>query len=786
MTVRVANARELQYFRTDGQWSKLYLAFPQPAVVFQAQINQVTVNNNMLVELTYDNVTLGAFADIMPDMTILIGSTAGARDLGIARIRKTCTATKVYLGETSELYAANDKYITVIDDYGIFPRIKYTASGSTHIDYMDRDVAYTDQHTNLDPVPVLGPDRVLFYQGTLGGGNIISAYPDASDSYCLGSSISTYLWTAPGASATANLTTATPTLTYNSPGTYRISCLVTATNGKTFTGRRTIVVYDDTDLPVSDFTLTSCSGDYNSGGWQFKINMYDSATLSLLQDRSRVILFSRDWYGDTEISIGQVAGCENIIASGWIAKEDLTLDINGGVASFTAYGPNYWLGIIPNYISGLTDDAAAGGWNQMDDLTVGRGVWDILHWKATCTRMMDVIINGCTQLAPTSEVSSLGSMWEQVKSLLNKDLLASACCDRYGRMFIEVNSQYIPIGDRSFTTVMTVQAYDRIGEIELERQAVPLVSSVDLAGVYYDGTTGSGVHGIAPGNTIGRYGSIETIDRILVADQAHCTELAGLLLAQRNNEFPSMNIELCSNVRLIDICPNQQLYVVTSTDQNPRQVTVSNNVFPRNITPKWNAKTSSFSIDLRCEPEVTFVPNSIKGNIPTKPDDPDDYDEITYPPIVWPEFPPIVFPEIGTPYANYSDLPVMYASASNKAMDFFGTAVFFNTVTTWGSGFSTAAPNLRIMQKGIYLVEIDIQYHYTIVPSETESTFNISLNGPDFKQFRLKTDTEYNSDSISFIARSPNAPTYCSFGMNGGTPTGTWQVKVWMTRLRKL
>ena len=653
MAIRVASVSELAYFRTNGQWSRLYLAFPKPATVFRALVNQVTIDNNMIADITYDNVSSGTFNDILPDMTLLVGSTYGARDLGVARIRKACSSTQLFIGNTSEIRFANNMYLTVIDEYGIFPRIKYVASGTDHIDYMDHDVAYSSQHKTLDPVPVLGPDRVLFYQGTLGGAVTISAYPDASESYCLGSTISAYLWTAPGASTTANLATATPTLTYNSPGTYRISCLVTATNGKTFTGKRTIVVYDDTDLPVTDFTLQSCSGDYTSGGWQFKINMYDSAALSLLQDRSRVILFSRDWYGDTEISIGQVAGCENIIASGWIAKEDLTLDVNGGIASFTAYGPHYWLGIIQEFISGIFDSATdPTEWNYMLDLTVDKGVWDILHWKTTCTRMMDVVLGDGSQVEPVSEVSSIGSTWEQIKSLYTH-ILAQPCCDRYGRMFCNINGQYVPLGDRAFTNVMTVQAYDRIGEIELERQVTPAVSAIDLTGVYYAGHTGYGVRGLAPGHRMGTHGSIESIEKILVADQAHCTELAGLILAQRNNEFPSMNIELVGNIKLIDICPTQQIHVVTATDQNPREVTVSNSVFPRNITHKWNSKSSSFSVDVKCEPEVTFVPNTVTGVIPTKPDDPDDYDPIVYPPITWPEIPPIDFPPIISPTSGY-------------------------------------------------------------------------------------------------------------------------------------
>jgi len=774
MAVRAATADELLHLRTDGQWSKLYLAFPQPAIVFKARVNQATISRNMIIEITYDTVTVGAYTDILKDMTLLVGTTEGGHDRGIARIRKTCTDTKLYLGETSEVKFYDDAYLTVIDEYGIWARMKYVASGSSHIDFMDRDIAYTDQHKYLDPVPVLGPDRVLFYQGTLGGGNTISAYPDASDSYCLGSTITAYSWSAPGASNTSNMATATPTITYNSPGTYGISCQVTAANGKTFRGRRVVVVYDDTDPPVSDFQLTQCAGDFDAGGWQFRIDMYDNATLPVLRDRARVILFSRDWYGDitaltdtnisfnsstntierpsgldifltgmtiqvsgssahdgvynvvtggvptaivvdkpftvssspgetvtirvvngsTEVSIGQVAGCGNIIASGWIAKEDLMLDVDGGVASFTAHGPHYWLGITPNLISGIFDIATDPvDWNYMLDLTVAKGVWDILHWKSTCTRMMDVIMLGCDQEAPTSESASIGAMWDQIKGMLHGDLLAVPCCDRYGRMYIEVDGQYVSIGSRAFTSVMTVEDYDREGEITLERQSTPSVSAVDLTGVYFTAHDGYGVRGLSPGNTLGRHGTINTIDKILVTSQAQCTELAGLILAQRNNLYPSMSFNLASNNKLVDICPQQQLAVSTDASQSPRGITVPNSIFIRNVTMSWISKDSYFTVGVTGEPEVTIVPNTVKGDVPEKPDDP----ETPETPTPWPPIPPLPLPnipEFGYGYRTYTWV-IEDPSVGILGGPYIARESIINTVRAHARGTGTVEFNLE-------------------------------------------------------------------------------------------
>ena len=706
--VRVASAAELAYLRTDGQHSKIYLAFPQPAIVFKAMVNDVAPNCDMAVWVSYDDVTVGAYADIKPDMTLWIGSSEGACDLGIARIRKAASSTKLFIGRTSEVKFADNVFLTVIDEYGLWPRIKYIQEGSDHIDFMDFDVAYTDQHTNLDPVPIMGPDRVLFYQGALGGGNTIQAVMDGSASYCLGSTITAYLWTAPGASSTSGLTTATPTFTYNAPGTYRITLKVTAETGAVFTGFRTIMVFDNTALPVSDFKLNSCSGDYTTGGWSFKATMYDNADLGLVRDRAKCILFARDWYGDTttltntgisfessskkikkssglsiftkgmtirvsgstynngeytvvtsntaylvvdkalidesagasmtinslhgrkETSIGQVVGAENIICEGWIAKEDLNMDIQGGTAAFTVYGPQHWFDQMEGYISGLLDSQAAPDWNYVTHLTVDSGLWDLLHWRSTATRCIDCFMSGDTQGIPAMENTSIGSMWEEFVGQAARGMKI-CCCDRYGRFFLERDGQLTDPTIRAYTNVMTVEAYDRTGEIVLERLTVPTVDLVDLTGVWYDGTTGYAVRGLAGGHLMGRYGKTEVDDTVVFASQYECTMMAGLLLAKKNNKYPTMTVELASNMRLVDICPQQQLFIAMTTDENPREISVSNNIFVRRLTYNFDDKSKSLNTQIDGEPEVTETVNTIPGEVPV-PDQPPTDDWV--PPIV--------------------------------------------------------------------------------------------------------------------------------------------------------
>jgi hypothetical protein len=735
-TVPIVSDTEKAYLRTDGQYSKVYLAFPQPAIVFKAHVNQSNIENDQITQITYDNVDYGTYTSIIPNMTLLVGTAEGDHDLGIARVRKAPTSTVIYIGETAEVQFANNVHLTVIREFGIWPRHKYTQSGSEHVDYMDHDIVYTNQHEILDPVPVLGPDRVLFYQGVLGGANTISTYPSASRSYCLSSTVNAYLWTALGASATSGLTTATPTITYNAPGTYLISCRLTTVEGAIFTGYRTVVVYDNTAQPVKDFELQSCDGSYDDGGWNFKVKMYDNADLSLVRDRAQVILFSRDWYGDlttltstgisfetsshkikkssgltiflddttirvsgstlndgiytidhtasgfivvnedlideaagdsvtievlnhhTEVSLGPETGCENVIASGWISQEDIVMDVEGGTAVFTVHGPKEWLDKMIGFISGLFhSETAPEEWNYMLDLTVDKGIWDILHWRATVTTMMDVFLTGSEQLIPTMESSTIGSLWQQVATMASSTMLAHACCNRYGQLFVEVPGNLVSIDGRAYTNVMTVEAYDRVGEIEVSRITVPPVSQIDLSGVWYDGVEGCAVRGMSNGKIFNRYGIVEIVDKLIFADQDDCTELAGLLYARRNNPYPSLGFTFACNIRKIDICPEQQLEVVTATDMNPREIEISDKSFPRTISIAFDKESYSLSTKVDCEPETSIIAPRDDGTIPIPDVPPDDPHNHWDPPSI-PHIPPIPQPPIPIPLPpNPADCP---------------------------------------------------------------------------------------------------------------------------------
>jgi hypothetical protein len=633
MMARAATSGELAKFRSSGQHSKLYLAIEHPATVFTCRVNQSFDTTDSVTEITYDGGT-GTYTDILPGMTLLVGSAAGLDDYGQCRVRAAATDTIIYIGETSEIAWTDNLYITVIDEFGFWAK-HLTIDGNTP--RMDYDIEYSNQHDTCDPIPVMGPDAVLWLTDAS-----VNYTPDASDSWVINSTIASYLWACADASATADVDTATPTITFDTAGEYRVSCTVTSADGASFTGYRRVFVFELDDPPTVQ--LENCAGEYDAGGWSFSISMYENITTSDIRDRAKAILFARDWYGGTEGSVGPVSDYENIICEGWIDGESIEWDADFGKVRFTVHGAQFWLSKIPGYPTGVKDtDSTPTGWLFFDGLTVDAGLWHFLHWRSTATAIMDITLTGDDRLISATEAPA-GSLWQQLQAIAYQTILAKPLVDRFGRLFVEIGTQYLPVADRSsIPAVQAITSVDWLGDdgIQFERRTVPDVSLLELSGVNYDGTTATPMMSRAPGNVYRRYGRIEALDRLLFADQTSCNEMAGLILANMNNPYPSILIPLAANQRLFDITPNQYATLTIAAGDTPRGIVWTNQkIIPRRVTFEHDADSGLLITSIECEAETTGTgqPTGITV-IPPQP--PETNINPNIPPIpTYPPFPP--------------------------------------------------------------------------------------------------------------------------------------------------
>jgi hypothetical protein len=623
MTARAITAPELAILRSEGQFSRLNLAIVNPSVVWVARVNGTPVSNDMVGFVPWIDATFGDVNSLQYGMTVLVGSSAGDGSKGEARFLSasgsiisgsTVVATNaINIGFTSEIAFADGDYLTAIDEYGLWPKQAIFAGG---VFFCDNNTPYTNQHDPdaLRPVPVLGPDIVLYMSGSS-----VSYTPDAGDSWVLSGSVVSYAWSfAPyvsGSPAISGSATATPTVTFYATGAYTIGCTVTTNNGISATGRRVVYVYSDLAPLVSQFSPESCQGDWKDGGWSFEATMYAQAEQATVRDRAKVFLLAHDFIATSgsgvsgsPVSIGPLAGYENIVATGWIAGETIQWNPELSTVKFAVRGPHWWLGHVASQQAGIVDtNETPTNWNFYQNLTYDAFLWHIITWRCTAGEVMDVYPSGDTRRI-VGTTAAWGTIWAQLSQVGSTKFLIAPACNRFGQMYNQQDTNYLPAASRaSVPTVMDVTKADWQDTIEIERRTVPEVAFMDCGGFSWDGAsdTPSAFRSGAWGTAVGRHGRMDRrLENALTVagGQAECNALAGILLGYENNKLPSIGLQLASFNRFFDICPNQYGQFSLAAGDTPRGITLTDQKFvPRSIAFVWDADTHAPYVEITAE-----------------------------------------------------------------------------------------------------------------------------------------------------------------------------------------
>jgi len=546
------SSAQLALLRSESQYSQLYLGILQPATVLACQVNEYFgVDNDMILQFDYDNVTSGVYTDVVVGQVVYVGTEAGAYDAGICRVRDI-DATTLYVGETSEIDFQDDLFITIVDAFELSPR--HLTVDEDDAFYMDGDIAYDDQHENFDPVPIMGGHVVIDVDSY----PAVINFPDIANSWVFDDTIASYLFESTDGVVTDETTT-NPTLTissYPTNGYIRVALTVTTTSGgKSFTGYRYVLVYDSDHRPIGDFTLDNCIAEADSGGWYCSVTLNDDSDIVTLRHRGLAILFAKDYFDGAQDVVGLHVGRENILMSGWIYQYRDIEDPEFSPMSFDIQSANFWLARMSAFPVGVELNATAS-WTGIPGLTVDKGIWHLLHWRSTVTMVMDVYLTDNTLY--TASVESAGnSLWAQLQDIAQAQLLAECVCDYNNRLFVKVPYNLTPAADRAAASTLVIDLLDEDFEKGAEiGWAAPNVSKVFLSGVIVSaGGTGSPLFSLSPGHTPGRLGDIFVVDNMLLESQSQSNSLAGLVYSDKNNPYPDIPLTMLGNNRAFDIAP---------------------------------------------------------------------------------------------------------------------------------------------------------------------------------------------------------------------------------------
>lgn len=690
---REATVEELALFRTPGGWSRIWLAVYQPNTIYTARLASVPSSTDRVIQISFTSGS-GTLSDVKAEMTLWVGSSAGARDLGICRIRKAPISGTFYIGMTSEIDWESDCYLTVVDHFPLCARVPIMDGGTLK---MDSDISYSNQHVTFDPVPVLGSHAIEWLTGAS-----VDVEFDASDSWVFGSTISAYSWSAPGASASSGTTTATPTFTYNAAGYYRVYCTVTAANGKSYTGIRHVFILDTENMPQRVEITDSPACDRENGGWTFAVKIRANADTDDIVEGALAVLFAEDHYGATEQSIGPVSNRENIVCMGYVAGETIEWDYEDSTVEFSVVGAHDFLSRIEiNPFDLFCAANTPADWTVMSALTVDRAAFHLLHWRSNVTALMDFYPSEDTRYAPKLEASS-GSVWDQLKGFGAK-IYAGAGVDRFGRLFLEIHPNCVSPADRTWATVMTVTKKDYVERVSVTRSTRKKISMLSSSGgrsnAFGDTTI---IYSLAMGHVQTRHGRTVVRDQLLAESQAQFNELTGLAMGRENAEF-EFEFAMPYNNRLVDCFPRQYLEISLAAEDTPRGLAYSGNLIPKSVTLRFDEESNAFTTELGCDPE-TSAELAVNGDIPPATGV-DGWDLSTFPPFDMPSFGDLPDISILPPSIENNNHPRVVAVAT--------TAGVFYT-----ESFNEDSPVWKAMNAGLSEDYIAHYYkHMVVTPS---------------------------------------------------------------------
>jgi len=254
----------LELIRTRPQRTQLYMSIFQPRILFKAQVDFTGGTDTRVIP--YDSVTQGTFGLIRDGMTMWIGSTPGAMDIGKIRVR-SATSTTITVSENSNIGWLDNAYLTVFEYWELWPVFPRIISDPSNIEnvifYKDYDIPYSNQNSVLGTYVNAGPHRAANLDPASG---LAQVWYSSTGSYNLLGSTLSYNWFFEGATVTGSTSADPGYITYNTPGQYVTRLTINGSNGESDTTYRYVSIYNQANPPIQKWEMDNLSGSRDEGG----------------------------------------------------------------------------------------------------------------------------------------------------------------------------------------------------------------------------------------------------------------------------------------------------------------------------------------------------------------------------------------------------------------------------------------------------------------------------------------------------------------------------------------
>lgn len=690
--------------------SKTYLSIYQPSTLYSCQITgtyafgatEITpYNASGDINLTYAN------------QTVLIGTDAGADDVGRIRLRNS-TGTSLLFAENNIIWESGQHltFIDYINVEAIFPKIITDPNNSENvIFYKDDDIAYTNQNTNYGTFVNMGSHRAAHLDGgtaTLNWGS--------SGTYNVKGDTVSYNWLFEGGTPTGSSSAYPGNVVYNTPGHYKTRLNVTSSSGVVDTSYRYVSIYDKLgegdNTPIVKWRLNNFSGSRGEGGYTLNIRVWQD--LGRIEPNALVVLFSDDYYGSTNQSIG--AGDPKIFFVGYILKNSIQFNWREGWADFDIGSVTEVMKEAEGFSVSCESKVSASTWFELTDMTVQKALYHYLRWHSTVLNITDFQYTGDDRKVQYFD-SDRGSLYDAINSFVTQGLFGEVVSNRQGKIWAEIS----PIGYtdplNSIEDGMTIRKQDWTGEPDISQRRTAQVSFVEMGGIVYQGPSTNGFEALlttAPSLTpLYRGKSDSPRQGLILTGQTQLNKISGNYLAANNSKFEDVSLVLSGNYKNYDIAPQEKIQLLIEAQDTVINQSLIGYYFRINEM-NWsiNHEQDSAYADITFEQIATGTSGQTLIIPPTIDDGGYSYPSLELP-----------------PYPSFPSTPVVQQSSTTVLMVEDTGGLFYTT------DFDSAQPTWFLWNNGIASADVSNIYYFPGGGSTEPGVF-ITPNGAVYVAIR--------------------------------------------------
>lgn len=645
-----------------------YLSVVPDTVIADAQINQTTFTYS-LAQLTVDN-TSADWATITEGMTVYVGTTAGAADVGVYRVRKAGNSTTIYIGEVSSqdpgalpvdirtASFANNQYITVLRRWDLFSALPII-NASTGVITEDYDLAASTYNTTPPPIVNVTVNGVRNHIATKIADSAtlaltivasVTKWPTSS-----GSTL-TYSYTYPaGFTGVSGATTAT--LTATAPiGNHIVELTVTDSVGGATKRVMIVNIHDDTTNPPLLISEMPTSDTRDRTGRRMSFPLYDNRMASLV-DGGMVIYFEvATWNG------GAVASATKQFV-GWVQRRNRVGHESLRDATIEVISPTGMLGLTYGTSQLFTAAASPTTWQEVVPALSFETfvVWYMLRWRvANILRLFNYTpfsVAAAGQRLVSWKVDK-GTVLQQIQTLATARSNFGANSE--GELLYLRHPSLTPYGSRTAVVRDTLDA-SQYATVNITEDRTPHVSQVRGEGFSWDGSAAQDTPYLcdAP-KTPGQGGVMETFGSQVITDQSELNQVTGDYYAYKNNRYPSVGWTVQKNRDVIEPAEMQFVNLTVPDYLSPTDEAWVKNIIPLSVSKKHNVDGTA-DMDFTGEAEThnlaaddVPVPE-VNDSIYSDPYDPAPIDPVPPPTtgeIIIPGAVPPVTPGVTDPYVS--------------------------------------------------------------------------------------------------------------------------------------